>query len=75
MKDGEKDTGMVKLTKAERRLKMKKNRKEAKKLVEEEAKVDAAEEKLHSEVLVHDLIGYCCQFYETFTFCIWRSSV
>lgn len=51
VKDGDKDAGVVKLTKAERRLKLKKSRKEAKKLVEEEAKVDAAEEKLHSEVL------------------------
>ncbi|XP_010943335.1 nucleolar complex-associated protein 3 isoform X1 [Elaeis guineensis] len=49
MKDGENDTGVAKLTKAERRLKIKKSRREAKKLAE--AKVDASKENLHSEVL------------------------
>lgn len=45
------DKSLVRLTKAERRLKLKKTRKEAKKQTKEEVKEDPAEGSLHSEVL------------------------
>ncbi|THU50430.1 hypothetical protein C4D60_Mb06t20140 [Musa balbisiana] len=52
IEDDEKNAGMVKLTKPEKRLKLKKSRKEAKKLAKVEEKGDGGEEKLHSEVLL-----------------------
>lgn len=45
------DKSLVRLTKAERRLKLKKTRKDAKKQTKEEVKEDPAEGSLHSEVL------------------------
>ncbi|CAL9192004.1 unnamed protein product [Musa hybrid cultivar] len=51
IEDDEKIAGMMKLTKPEKRLKLKKSRKEAKKLAKVEEKGDGGEEKLHSEVL------------------------
>lgn len=57
IEDDEKNAGMVKLTKPEKRLKLKKSRKEAKKLAKVEEKGDGGEEKLHSEVLV-----FCSKF-------------
>ncbi|KAJ6808298.1 nucleolar complex protein 3-like protein [Iris pallida] len=45
------DKSLVRLTKAERRLKLKKSRKEAKKQNKEEVKEDPVEGSLHSEVL------------------------
>ncbi|RWW25749.1 hypothetical protein GW17_00009888 [Ensete ventricosum] len=49
--DDEKNAGMVKLTKPEKRLKLKKSRKEARKLAKVDEKGDNGEEKLHTEVL------------------------
>jgi len=51
VKDNE-DNGIVRLTKAERRQKLKKLKREAKKQTKDEAKDEPAEGNLHSEVLV-----------------------
>lgn len=54
--ENEKDMSVVKLTKKEKRLKVKKSRKEAKKQAMVEEKGNVGEEKLHTEVLVYFFI-------------------
>lgn len=49
---GDKDDDIVRLTKAERREKLKKSKKEAKKLAKQENELDIHAGKLHAEVLV-----------------------
>ncbi|XP_072978167.1 nucleolar complex-associated protein 3 [Typha angustifolia] len=50
-KDDDEEKGVIRLTKAERRQKLKKDKKEAKKVAKEEGEMDVPEGKLHSEVL------------------------
>lgn len=51
VKDNNVDKGLVRLTKAERRQKMKKSKKEAKRKAKEQVKEDTSEGGLHSDVL------------------------
>lgn len=52
IKETDSDKGLVKLTKAERRQKLKKSKKEAKRKAKEEVKETVVEGGLHSDVLV-----------------------
>lgn len=57
--DGGADKGLVKLTKAEKRAKLKKSRKESKKLGKEVAEPEPVEAAPQAAVLVFASLNYC----------------